>query len=147
MGAQTDGYVTVDNHGLARAAGGICVTLSDLARVGQLMLHRGAAGGCQVVAESWVEDTWTDGSQDAWLRGNYAHKLPHGRYRNQWYQAGDEDRCLHARGIHGQLLYINPAREVVNARISSQPDPLDDAMTAEVLAAFGQIARSLGDRA
>ena len=147
MGAHTDGYVTLDHHGLARAAGGICVTLADLARVGQLMLHRGAACGCQVVAESWVEDTWSAGSRDAWLRGNYSHKLPHGRYRNQWYQSGDEDRCLHARGIHGQLLYINPAREVVIARVSSQPDPLDDAITAEVLAACGQIARSLGERA
>ena len=146
MSATTDGYVTLDSRGLARAAGGICITLADLAGVGQLLLQRGAKGNHQVVAESWVDDTWSAGNRDAWLKGNYQHKLPDGRYRNQWYQMGDADDCLHARGIHGQLLYINPAREVVIARVSSQPDPLDDVMTSDMIRAFHGIARLLGDR-
>jgi CubicO group peptidase (beta-lactamase class C family) len=145
MGARNDGYVSLDRNGLGRAAGGICVTLADLARVGQLLIQRGARGNRQVIPESWVEDTWNAGSRAAWLHGNYHHKLPDGRYRNQWYQVGDADNCLHARGIHGQLLYINPARDVVIARLSSQPDPLDDALTAEVMAAFHHVAALLGD--
>ena len=34
MGAETSAYITVDRLGAPRAAGGMCVTLRDLARVG-----------------------------------------------------------------------------------------------------------------
>ncbi len=145
MGASDNGDLTVDREGSGRAAGGICVTLRDLARLGQLVLEHGASGSRQVIPESWIVDTWSGGSRDAWLRGNYRHKLPDGRYRNQWYQAGNADNCLHARGIHGQLLYINPARQVVIARLSSQPEPLNDALTADMIGAFDRVAASLGD--
>src|SRR5690606_34539489 len=37
LGAETSGYITVDRDGAARTAGGICVTLSDLARFGDMM--------------------------------------------------------------------------------------------------------------
>src|SRR5919197_167579 len=35
IGAEADAHVTVDRVGAARAAGGICATLRDLARVGE----------------------------------------------------------------------------------------------------------------
>ena len=39
MGAAYDGYITVDPRGAARAAGGICVMLEDLARFGETVLR------------------------------------------------------------------------------------------------------------
>lgn len=39
MGAEFDGYVTVDRFGAPRAGGGVCLALRDLARVGLMMLE------------------------------------------------------------------------------------------------------------
>lgn len=41
MGATGSAYVTVDRAGSSRAAGGICITVADLARLGQLILDGG----------------------------------------------------------------------------------------------------------
>ena len=143
MGAQSDGYITVDPGGLGRAAGGICITLHDFGRIGQLFLDQGEMNGVQVLPTGWIEDTRHNGNQLAWNRGNYKHKLPNGNYRNQWYQIGDPDQCMSARGIHGQLLYINPTRSVVIAKLASQPAPLNDQMTTLMLSAFDKISQEI----
>ena len=141
MGAASDGYITVDRYGAPRAAGGICITLHDLALIGQLFLNNGTMHGNQVIPPEWIEDTRSNGDQQAWDRGNYKQKLPDFHYRNKWYLANDVDKTICARGIHGQSLYINPARNVVIARLSSHPDPLHDADTNAVMAAFDQMAK------
>jgi CubicO group peptidase (beta-lactamase class C family) len=143
-GMARDGYVTVDRCGAARAAGGICISLDDFARIGQLFIDNGEAMGKQVLTSRWIEDTMTNGDRQAWLRGNYAQRMPDGKYRNKWYQSGDQDGTLTARGIHGQQLYINPKRSTVIARFSSHPDPLNDAVTDACLGAFQKIALELG---
>ena len=49
MGAEFDAEITVDSHGNPMADGGICVTLRDAARFGQLYLRRGQREGKKVV--------------------------------------------------------------------------------------------------
>ena len=71
MGAQADGYVTVDRNTLARGAGGVCVTLEDLARCGDLVLNHGWARGQSVIPERWIRDTLTTGDRQAWLKGDF----------------------------------------------------------------------------
>ncbi|MGI9319249.1 MAG: serine hydrolase domain-containing protein [bacterium] len=144
MGAESEAYISLDRYGVARAAGGMCITLQDLARIGQLFLDNGRANDKQVISPTWLEDTRNNGDQRAWDKGNYKHKLPNGKYRNQWYQVGDDDGSISARGIHGQLLYINPTRSVVVAKLASQPEPLNDVLTASFFNAFDKIARDFG---
>ena len=56
MGATGSAYVTVDRAGSSRAAGGICITVADLARLGQLILDGGrTAEGAQVIPPAWIE--------------------------------------------------------------------------------------------
>jgi len=143
MGATSDGSITVDRKGLARGAGGICITAIDLAKVGQLFLNDGYAKGQQVISERWLHDTRFNCDQGAWNLGNYKQRMPNGNYRNKWYQLGDADGSICARGIHGQLLYINPTRDVVIVRLSSHPDPINDRATAMVIAAFEKISLEL----
>lgn len=143
MGAEHDGCVTVDRAFLARGAGGICIHIDDLARVGQLMLDRGAVNGQQVISESWISDTLTAGNPEAWARGDFIELLPNGAYRNKWYQVGDADRCFIALGIHGQWLYVNPTTEVVIVKLSSQPLPVDDTLDMTLLGAFGKLTRAI----
>ncbi len=64
--------------------------------------------------------------------------VPEGRYRNKWYQAGDGAYC--GIGIHGQWLFVEPKREVVIVKMSSQPEPVDDALDQQCIAFFRRLA-------
>ncbi len=141
MKAKQDAYVTLDRALVARSAGGICATLEDLARFGQMVLDRGAVGTKQVIPESWVMDTRHQGDVSAWQRGNFKPLLPDGCYRNQWYQMRDEDQCFLGLGIHGQWLFINPVTQVVIVRLSSQTLPLNEPLDFQMMPAFKALSR------
>ncbi len=61
--------------------------------------------------------------------------LPGWSYRSQWWIRHVAGRtCPVARGAHGQVLYIDPARDLVIARFGSSqdaPSSLLDAITTE----------------
>jgi CubicO group peptidase (beta-lactamase class C family) len=146
MGAEFDAYVTVDRLGAPRSAGGVCVTLRDLARFGELMRQGGAAQGRQVLPKPWVDDILTKGDPEAWKRGTGTGYLPNGRYRSKWYVTGNAHGAFCAIGIHDQWIYVDPAAEVVIAKQSSQPVPSDPHMDLLHLAAFDALARALEGR-
>jgi CubicO group peptidase (beta-lactamase class C family) len=144
MGAEFDAYVTIDRLGAARAAGGICASLRDLGRVGELMRRRGLAGGRQVLPGWWIDDILANGDPKAWLAGEMTWMMPGGRYRSKWYVTGDERGVFMANGIHGQWIYVDPAAEAVIAKFSSHPLPTDQATDRLTLAGFDALARALG---
>ena len=143
MGAEYDAYVTVDRFGAPRTAGGICITLRDLARFGELMRLGGAIGGKQIVPAGWVKDILQNGDPVAWQKGSMAKFLPQGRYRSKWYMTGNAAGAYCAIGIHGQWIYVDQAAETVIAKLSSQPQPVDDAIDHLLLAGYDAVARSL----
>ncbi|TPO11788.1 serine hydrolase [Mesorhizobium sp. B1-1-5] len=134
LGAGSEMSVTVDMEGTARTAGGMSMTPRDLARIGEMMRQGGTANGRRIVPEAWVRDTVaTGGSHEAWQRGTMAFLFPKGRYRNKWYQTGHDSGAFCGIGIHGQWLYVNPKTEVVIAKMSSQPEPVDDRLDGDVV--------------
>ncbi len=139
LGARGEGAITVDRVGTARTAGGISMTPRDLARVGEMMRQGGVANGKRVVSETWVRDTTTAGSLEAWKRGDFAHLFAEGRYRNKWYQSGKGSYC--GIGIHGQWLFVDPASEVVIVKMSSQPTPVDDPLDHDNVDFFEALVR------
>ncbi|MER8804374.1 serine hydrolase [Mesorhizobium sp. M0998] len=142
LGAVGDASVTVDMEGTARTAGGISVTPRDLARVGEMTRQGGTANGRRVVPEAWVRDTAeTGGDADAWRRGTMAFLFPRGRYRNKWYQTGAASGAFCGIGIHGQWLYVNPKAEIVIAKMSSQPVPVDDPLDLDMISFFEALSR------
>ncbi|TIS91814.1 serine hydrolase [Mesorhizobium sp.] len=142
LGAASEASVTVDMEGTARTAGGISVTPRDLARVGEMMRQGGTANGRRIVPEAWVRDTVsTGGDTEAWQRGTMAFLFPQGRYRNKWYQTGAESGAFCAIGIHGQWLYVDPKAEMVIAKMSSQPEPVNDPLDIETVAFFEALSR------
>jgi len=48
LGAERSAYITLDRFGAPICAGGICATVRDLARVGQMIVQGGARGGAQM---------------------------------------------------------------------------------------------------
>lgn len=130
MGAQSSAYVTVDRFGAPRCAGGICTTVLDLARVGQLILQGGQRNGTSIIPSAWINDILTNGDPAAWSAGDLAPYFG-GRsmhYRNKWYVLRDRPMAL-GLGIHGQHIFVEPATELVIAKVSSQALPLDANLT------------------
>jgi CubicO group peptidase (beta-lactamase class C family) len=140
LGARQDGYITVDATGTARTGGGFCMTPRDLARIGEMMRLGGIANGRRIVAEDWVSDTTGGGSTEAWRAGKFVSWLPDGSYRNKWYQTGYASRAFFALGIHGQWLYVDPTAEMVIAKFSAQPEPVNDDLKRLNLALFNALA-------
>jgi hypothetical protein len=143
MGAQWEAYVTVDRLGAARAGGGICTTLRDLARVGMVMRDAGRALGSTVIPDAWIRDTVGGGDRTAWINGDFSTFLPNGCYRNFWYQTRNAGGAFFALGIHGQWLYVDPKSRVVIAKVSAQEEPENDLLDQVLLKAFDLICRNL----
>lgn len=141
MGARGSAYVTVDREGTARAAGGICATARDLARLGQIVLRGGMADGHQVVPRAWIDDIAANGDRRLFAREDGS--FPNGHYRSCWYATGDDHGSLAAIGIHEQWIWIDPVRDVVLVKLSSRPEPTDDDATRREIAMLGQIARAI----
>jgi CubicO group peptidase (beta-lactamase class C family) len=127
LGAERSAYIAVDRLGAPRCAGGICTTVRDLARVGQLMAQGGARGSVQIVPEAWIDDITDKGDSDAWVAGDLAAYFPGEpiRYRSQWYVHGSKVPVLFCLGIHGQHLWVHRKRGIVIAKVSSRATPLD----------------------
>jgi CubicO group peptidase (beta-lactamase class C family) len=144
LGAEYDAEVTVDPNGFALADGGICVTLRDLARFGQLMLDNGTVDGRTVTPSDWIDDTRRGGedSVDAFASDDHALDYPGGHYRSQWWATGDGSTVL-ALGIHGQFVYVDWATGVTGAKLSTWPTPLDHHHHLMTVAAFRVIAQHL----
>lgn len=143
LGMAHDAYVTLDAEGAPRTAGGICTSIRDLARFGELMRRNGDWNGAQVVPETWIEDIRHGGDAQAWAGGEMAGFYPGGRYRAKWYVPDADGAVLCAIGIHGQWIYIDDAAKLVVVRQSSQPVPADEAMDRMSMAAFRSLSRAV----
>jgi CubicO group peptidase (beta-lactamase class C family) len=125
--------------------GGLAVTLRDLGRFGQLLLDDGRVGDQQVVPAWWLADSYTGDhdSRAAFAASENDQRMPGGMYRNQfWVPFPDRDLLL-CLGIHGQLVYVDLARRVVAAKLSSWPYPQDAGMLDATLAAIDTIAADI----
>ncbi len=143
MGAERDACIGLDPLGAPRAAGGLCVSLRDLARFGQMHLAGGRANGQQVVPEWWIEDIRENGDRDAWIGGVQTEWLPNGRYRSKWYATGNPHGACCGIGVYGQWLWLDPAARVVCAKLSSLPTALDATQDENTMRAFHAIGQAL----
>ncbi len=144
LGAEADAYITVDRKGAARTAGGLCVVPRDLLRFAEMVRNDGAVDGRQVIPAAWIDDCRNGGSHDAWRRGESVKEFPRGRYRNKWYNSGDDHATMLAIGIHGQWIYIDPVAEVTIVKLSAQDEPLRADLDNVNLRAFANIAAAYG---
>jgi CubicO group peptidase (beta-lactamase class C family) len=145
MGAAHSAYITVDRLGAPRCAGGMCATVRDLARVGQLLVHEGARGSTQIIPASWIDDITRNGDADAWAAGSLADYYPGLpiRYRSKWYVEDGDAPLLFGLGIHGQNLFVDRAHDIVIAKTSSQALPLDAALMMLTIRGVSQIRHFL----
>lgn len=134
MGAEEDALLTVDPAGYGLACGGFNATLRDYARFAQIYASNGRANGRQVVPASWIADTQAGHGDD--FGSDYRHVLPEGAYRNAFWVEQTGKPVLIARGVFGQMLYIDPEAEFVGVVLSSWPDFVDPERTRKTLSAM-----------
>ncbi len=144
MGAEFDAEITVDAHGNPMADGGICATLRDLARFGQLYLQQGRAEGRQIVPGAWIEDTIRgapDGAE-AFAGAGPVPGYPAGaHYRNCWWVRDPGLPFYYASGINGQNVFVHVPAQTVVVKLSTWPTALSPA--ADIVQAALAIASAL----
>jgi CubicO group peptidase (beta-lactamase class C family) len=106
-----------------------------------MILEGGTHRGRQVVPSSWIEMIAKDGDPEAWSAGNLSSYFPGVpmHYRAKWYVERTVPRLLFCLGIHGQNLFVDTKNEIVIAKFSSQPQPLD----AELIGLTGNLVSAL----
>ena len=150
MGAEHNAEITCDAVGTAIHDGGISATARDLARFGQLLLEDGRVGKTQVVPEKWLSDAR---NPDPDVRAAFASSdnepvLPGGWYRNQfWFVPGSTGDVLLCLGIHGQMVYVDPATRTVAVKLSSWPEAQNAAHLIDTVRAFGAVGTHLAGTA
>jgi CubicO group peptidase (beta-lactamase class C family) len=137
MGAEEDGYFTVDYGGFALADGGFCATLRDYGRFAQLVIDGG-----RIVPTSWIEKT-RNGNCEL-FQGIYREALPRGAYHNKWWIEDPKRRAMLARGIFGQMIYIDPEAEYAFVKLSTWPEVSSIPRAREAIAAAHAIRSALG---
>lgn len=142
LGAEHDAYFSVDSVGTPFAGGGLNTSLRDLARFGEMLRNGGLWNGTQVVPAAVVEDIRRGGDRAAFARAGY-ELLEGWSYRNMWWVTHDDHGAFAARGVHGQVLYIDPVAELVIARFASHPIAANAATDPISLPAYRALADHL----
>ena len=145
IGAEYSGYITLDRIGAARAAGGVCFTARDLARVGLLIANNGCANGKQIISEAWIDDIVNNGSDDAWKKREGMEEFGNMpmHYRSFWYVQKDGDPLVHGLGIHGQYLFIDPKLNLSIAWFSSDNEATGSSCISKVMETIKLLRKEL----
>ena len=120
LGMEEDAYVMVDSVGTPLQGAGLNATARDLARFGEMLRRGGEFNGQRVFDKAVVEDTVRGGDREKFKAGGMAFRAGYS-YRNQWWMLHNADGAWEASGIHGQMVHINPAAEMVVIKLSSHP--------------------------
>lgn len=134
-GMEQAAYWWLDSPGGNEIAGsGLAATVRDFARFGQFMLEGGRVNGTAVFPEGWCETATTPTTLVTGERVDYGLM-----WWTPWTESGRVDGIFQAYGIHGQVIQVDPVRNVVVAVSAAQPKPtgckvIDDMGFIEALA-------------
>lgn len=142
LGMGGDAYYTIDSHGSEFGGGGLNATLSDLARFGEMMRLGGSIDGETIVPRAVIDDIAGGGDPAKFAPAGYT-TLPGWSYRNQWWVSHDAHGCYTARGVRGQMIWIDPTAEMVITRLGSHPLAGNGNFDPTSLPAWTAIARHL----
>ena len=142
MGAEEDGYFTVDHGGFALADGGFCATLRDYGRFAQLMIDGGRRRPSD---RSDVMDRENPQRQLLnCFRASIARLFRTAPITTSGGSKIRSERAMLARGIYGQMIYIDPEAEYAFVKLSTWPEVTSIPRAREAIAAAHAIRRALG---
>lgn len=142
IGAEREAFFTVDSIGTPFAGGGFNAVLSDMARLGQMVLNDGRVDGVQVLPEGAVASLRAGGDKQAFARSGY-DALEGWSYKGLWWITHDDHGAFAARGVHGQTIWIDPTAQMVIVRFASHPVAANGANDPTSLPAYRAVAEHL----
>lgn len=142
LGMEEDAYLMVDPAGTPLQGAGLNATLRDLARFGEMLRRGGEFDGQRVFDQAVIDDLKRGGDRDKFKAAGMAFR-PGYSYHNQWWILHNADGAFEASGIHGQMLHVNPAAEMVVVKLSSHPVAGAGFTHALTLRAWDALARAV----
>lgn len=117
LGMEFDASYSVDSVGVEIASGALNITLRDALKIGKLMLDRGHYNGSQLLHPLVFEEL--DNIDSSYIKA-YGYSLQAKQpgkeawsYKNQIWIMNTTDQDYAFIGVHGQIVYVNPKREIV----------------------------------
>lgn len=111
-GMESEAYWLADEcSGLNLGGSGLSATLRDYARLGTVMLNSGKKDGLDLFSEQWLEN-----ATEPLYQTDESGKTGYGYL---WWR--DQDKSYLAVGIFGQMIYINPEKNLVIAQSAAWP--------------------------
>jgi CubicO group peptidase (beta-lactamase class C family) len=131
-GMASDAYWLKDEcDGSDTGGSGLSATLADYARIGQFMLDGGRIDGRPVIADAWM---------DGAMRKQQDVASPGHGYGYLWWT--DSDGSYAAIGIFGQMVYVDPARQLVIVQVGAWPQATSKALVASRRAFVDAVQRA-----
>ena len=97
-----------DPQGLGTPGYGLCMSASDMAKIGLLCLNKGVWEGKQIVSENWIKDMTTP----RLVESKYFRNMQYGYL---WWIIHPEKNIYAAIGNSGNVIYVNPEKNTVVA--------------------------------
>ena len=117
-------FITLDDEGSPRTAGGICMNINDLAKIAELVRCRGSVENKQIIKENTIAELIDYKAEHPWPSKEKGRLFSKGGYKSKWYQTGHKNKEICAIGIHGQWIWIDPIKEISIVMLSSRKTPL-----------------------
>lgn len=93
-----------DPQGINTAGWGLFLTPADMSKIGQLYLNRGVSNGRRLISAEWIDESTTEHSR--WDKLLYGYL---------WWIVDANEHSYAAIGDGGNVIYINPAKNLVVA--------------------------------
>lgn len=118
IGAESVAYWIKDKSEMEFALGGLNATARDFAKIGQLFLDTGKWQGRQIVPREWVLASITPDAPHLMPGKRENAELADG-YGFQWWIPEGSEGEFDAQGIYDQFIYIDPNKDLVIVKLSS----------------------------
>lgn len=144
LGMEEDAHVMVDSVGTPLQGAGLNATARDLARFGEMLRRGGEFNGQRIFDKAVLDDTFVKGGDREKFKAAGMPFRAGYSYRNQWWMLHNADGAYEASGVHGQMIHVNPAAEMVVVKLASHPVAgagFTHAMTLKAWAALAQAVR------
>ena len=97
-----------DTDGLGTPGYGLCMSAEDMAKIGQLCLENGVFNGRQIVSARWIEEMTAPRVVES---DNFRGM----EYGYLWWIIDREKHIYAAIGNSGNVIYVNPEKDIVVA--------------------------------
>ncbi|CAD0184796.1 6-aminohexanoate-dimer hydrolase [Ruegeria sp. THAF57] len=135
LGLEQDGYYVTDGAGVAFVLGGLNFTTRDFARFGQVVLQNGSHNGQQLIPAEWIAEAVAPSAPTETGKIGYGYQW--------WIPVGAHEGEFLARGVYGQYIYFDQARDVLIVSTGADRNFRDPGVNEENIEMFRKIAQSL----